>query len=287
MGRFHRSCVYDVGNGAQIDASGRAIQRDGATVQYAPCKYKPRGQLARPLAPRADGLAGPEATNLPPPVTDGWAEHVSGFANVNSFGFNWINGLASSWPVPPAPIQFTDQIVYLFSGAEPTSGASIIQPVLQYGTTPAGGGRFWGIASWFVSSGGNALHSTLMQVSVGDTIQGTLFSNNCSASGVCGWTIATRDDTKNISTALSVTTTEPYRWVNKAVLETYRISNCNKLPVPGVNGEVFSNVTVFMPGPTVNDFNGLTKPAWATTVNVSGCTFGVIDTDRGAQLFWN
>jgi len=53
------------------------------------------------------------------------------------------------------------------------AGVSIIQPVLQWGSSAAGGGQYWAIASWFVG-GAHTVYSDLKQVSSGDTIYGNM-----------------------------------------------------------------------------------------------------------------
>ena len=52
----------------------------------------------------------------------------------------------------------------------------ILQPVLQWGNSPAGGGSFWAITNWFVGSPetGIALHGPLVQVNSGDILQGIM-----------------------------------------------------------------------------------------------------------------
>ena len=43
-----------------------------------------------------------------------------------------------------------------------------------------------------------------------------------------------------------------------------------------------------MPGPSTFNFNEVTTSlGWTGTTAASGCSFGVIDTPDGVQLFWN
>lgn len=51
----------------------------------------------------------------------------------------------------------------MFSGIQ--NSTMIYQPVLQWGESAAGGGNYWGVASWYVDGqGGLALHSNLVRV---------------------------------------------------------------------------------------------------------------------------
>jgi hypothetical protein len=53
------------------------------------------------------------------------------------------------------------------------ASVSIIQPVLQWGSSAAGGGPYWAIASWFVG-GAHTVYSELKIVNAGDTILGNM-----------------------------------------------------------------------------------------------------------------
>ena len=54
-------------------------------------------------------------------------------------------------------------VIFIFNGLEPTTENVIIQPVLQYGVSAAGGGNYWAIASWLVNTT-NGYHSPLETV---------------------------------------------------------------------------------------------------------------------------
>jgi hypothetical protein len=282
LGPVHQSCVHGVGDGATIDASDRVTMRDGTSVHFGPCKFQPRARLGLNAARAMSGSRNGGVV----PVTDGWAEFDAAFAPGNAWGYDWINGLTGTWQVPLAPRQYTNQTVFLFNGAEPSDGSAIIQPVLQYGTSRAGGGNFWSMAAWYLASSGNVFFSTLQRVNVGDTIQGSMFASNCSSSGACTWAISAFNG--SVGTSLNVGAGETFRWVPKGVLEVYRITNCNKLPTEGDTGATFSNTHVYMPGPNVFNFNDATSSMpWSGTTMAEGCSFGVIDTADGVQLFWD
>jgi len=64
---------------------------------------------------------------------------------------NQVSSFAASWRVPPAPDVAGGQLIYLFNGLQDANGQHIIQPVLQWGSSPAqGSGTAWGIASFWV-----------------------------------------------------------------------------------------------------------------------------------------
>jgi hypothetical protein len=72
----------------------------------------------------------------------------------------WNNGTGKSitsfktrWVVPPAPVSNDGQLIYLFNGIQNYGyNYGILQPVLQWGASPAGGGSYWAVASWYVTS---------------------------------------------------------------------------------------------------------------------------------------
>jgi hypothetical protein len=65
--------------------------------------------------------------------------------------------------------------VFLFNGIQ-SFGADvfILQPVLQWGTSSAGGGSYWSITNWYVGSDGTALFGPLIQVNPGDVLEGIM-----------------------------------------------------------------------------------------------------------------
>jgi len=87
---------------------------------------------------------------------------------------NPISKLATSWVVPPAPSSADQQLIYLFNGLQNPAGNEILQPVLQWGESGAGGGHFWSIASWHADSNGHAFCTPSVCVNPGDTLIGVI-----------------------------------------------------------------------------------------------------------------
>src|SRR5216684_1149911 len=94
----------------------------------------------------------------------------------------WNNGTGAplstfrtTWRVPPPPATQSNQTIFLFNGIQ-NYGANygILQPVLQWGSAAAGGGASWSVASWYVTSSGQAFHTQLVQVNPGDTLVGEM-----------------------------------------------------------------------------------------------------------------
>jgi len=143
-----------------------------------------------------------------------------------------------TWNVPTKPSSYNDQLLYTFTGlqnafGDEEQGVDIIQPVLQYGVGPAGGGAYWGIASWYVASSGAALHSTLQPVNDGDSIFGIMTKASATAEA---WTITATDTTSGVTTTLNVNKKlgefEPYAFVT---LEVYSVTDCSQYPTDPLN----------------------------------------------------
>ena len=91
----------------------------------------------------------------------------------NNSNVNPIANFSSTWTVPANPKTNHNQLLYLFSALTPASDDAILQPVLQYGTSGAGGGNYWATASWYLV-GANTYHSTLVPVQTGAALNGIL-----------------------------------------------------------------------------------------------------------------
>ena len=126
----------------------------------------------------------------PQPISDQWIVY-SGWTNDSGHPISYF---ATGWVVPPAPAMHDNQLIYLFNGLENAANDVILQPVLQWGVSPIGGGNYWAIANWYVGApkSGLAIHGPLIPVNVGDRLQGImtltrqsndLFSYNSSFDG--------------------------------------------------------------------------------------------------------
>jgi hypothetical protein len=117
---------------------------------------------------------------------DGWIVDC-GWSNTGS---DAISYMSTDWVVPPPPGTDSGQIIYLFNGLEQSgsggtpAGPYILQPVLQWGSTPAGGGNYWSITNWYVGGPDEtALFGTLINVNPGDSLRGVMTLTGQSASG--------------------------------------------------------------------------------------------------------
>jgi hypothetical protein len=258
-GYYHKSCVHELDDGAEVDAAGRVTLPTGERTELPACAH-PR------LVLRASG-----ATPAAAATTNGWVE------DANWFSATPVTRMTSTFGVPKAPAASAGQTIFFFPGMEPHDGTIILQPVLQWGSSGAGGGSDWEIASW--SCGPSCIHSKLVPVKSGDTLSGTITGSSCSATGQCSWKIVTTDSTSGKSTTLTTHgDTESYFWLFGGVLEAYSVSDCNEYPSSPT--EVFSKVNFF-------DHSGnLLAPAFSADVLGAqpACSFHVAPSTHGVSL---
>ncbi|KAF9266521.1 hypothetical protein L218DRAFT_996698 [Marasmius fiardii PR-910] len=93
-----------------------------------------------------------------------------------------IQDFWSTWVVPPNPTTNHGQTLFLFNGVEPDPGNSILQPVLQWGPSAAGGGAFWQVSTWYVSDT-TTFFTPLVNVNVGQSLQGIVQRTGQNADG--------------------------------------------------------------------------------------------------------
>jgi hypothetical protein len=114
----------------------------------------------------------PDPGGIYPQIGSGWITATEW----NRPAGTTIKRIYTQWVVPDAPIAGdAGQTVFLFNGLQNDSRDEIVQPVLQYGPSAAGGGGGgWGIANWNVAPSGFAPTSPLLPVDSGDTVTGVV-----------------------------------------------------------------------------------------------------------------
>jgi hypothetical protein len=203
------------------DASESKQKRDTdmtATLILTPGGYRDRSRIhlvqpgqsvdaggAEPLLiERELSMRGRLLESIQRPQPPGNANWISAAWWLNTTGAP-ITSFRTTWTVPPVPLTQASQLIYLFNGLQPPSGAAfltIIQPVLQWGDSGADEdgvqrtGPFWTIASWIVpDASGNVHHTPHVRVNPGDVLvgvmtltgpSGALFTYSCEFQGIAG-----------------------------------------------------------------------------------------------------
>jgi hypothetical protein len=110
------------------------------------------------------------AKKEPADQSGGWAT----WATWNNQTGQPIDSFVTAWVVPPPPATQSGQLVYLFNGLQNPAGSEILQPVLQWGVSGAGGGNFWTVSSWHVDSQNHAYCTPSIPVNPGDLMSGIM-----------------------------------------------------------------------------------------------------------------
>ncbi|KAJ7440161.1 hypothetical protein FB451DRAFT_141382 [Mycena latifolia] len=177
-----------------------------------------------------------------------------------------ITSLTTKWTVPPVPATDNGQTVFLFNALAPTGGSSaILQPVLQYGRSNAGGGPYWALASWYVDAD-NTFFTPLVNTTVGATLTGvvTLTGQNGTAYSYNSQFAGVPETSLDVSSArLLSSATE--------TLEAYSITASSDYPT---GATVFSEINL--------EFEAGTAPSsvtWVPGQDTADGIFTTVDTD--------
>jgi hypothetical protein len=222
------------------------------------------------IAQHALSTAGPQPGALP----NGWQTYAwwdSGGPSITSFSTTWI--------VPPAPSTSSGQTVFIFNGIQNTgTNFGILQPVLQWGVSAAGGGSYWAVANWYVTSGGQAFYSTLVQVNAGATLVGVMTQTSV-ASGLFTYN-STFQGIPN--TTLSSPPIAALHWANET-LECYGLNQCSDLPATAATAMTGINILIGTAHPSLvwTPVNAITNCGQHTVVPSNQNPGGEVD------LFYN
>ena len=172
---------------------------------------------------RRQNLVQNDATEAPiPGLGTGWVTSASW---LNPTGVA-ISQISTTWTVPPAPANGdTGQTVFLFNGLQNPSRSNLLQPVLQWGVSQAGGGGFWSISNWYIDDSGQVCHSDCLQVPPGQVLTGIVALGQESG-GLCSYTVGFNGYS---FLDLNVGGVDPSP-VAVEVLESYNLSGCTDYP---------------------------------------------------------
>jgi len=180
-----------------------------------------------------------------------------------------ITSLSGTWIVPPPPVATDSQTLFLFLGLQDDSTyvTELLQPVLQWGRSPAGGGAYWSLSCWYlhVPALEDALltASTAVRVTKGQSIDGHVRRREINDTLSVWECEATTDG--GVMTGLEVVSDMDLRY-SYAALEAYGKSmSCDHYPDTQLTA--FTNIRLETDGQPV-DTSGI---QWDTTVVVPGC----------------
>jgi hypothetical protein len=201
--------------------------------------------------------------------------------------------------VPNAPSIQQGQTLFYFGGLEDANGMFVMQPVLQWGSSGAGGGNYWSYANWLYGSGYIDGHTNLTSANPGDVLFTwmtlTNFVNNvcesCPPFGqtqACGpqftWEIGMKNVTDGHQTVnnwvldpcspnSSFPDDVPLSWLVVAVLEEYNVNWCPD-PSHVDFGDIFMDADQNQSNPTAQVNQSPNLQVGTTTQNPPSCFYG-------------
>jgi hypothetical protein len=188
-----------------------------------------------------------------------------------------IGELVATWKVPAAPVgtYSSPETYYAFPGIE--SAEYIIQPVLSYGYAPGYGGNAYRGASWRCDDGDDCLHGSVITLSPGDSVLGTVTASAC-ANEICTWTIVTVNVTTGSRSEYAIEDTAAFTTGVGGAVEVNVLNSCNRYPYPKIEFK----------GIQLRDQNNQSiSPSWNTNVPSNpnpACSFGVSTTSSTVSL---
>lgn len=206
----------------EMDANIQIAEKVSGDVSYEIKKCKPSEGTLNILEIMSNGTKS-RTFNEGFPI-NGWITYALGF--IHNGITNTIQYVSANWYVPSPPLKKGDQLLYLFLGlGGGTTISQIIQPVLQWGVSPAGGGDYWSICNWYVTGDLQFFHDSLIRIEPGTPLNGiievtsvsdTLFDYNASFIGY--------------STGLKIINSSRPEAIHFA-LEGYNIESCDEFPI--------------------------------------------------------
>lgn len=207
---------------------------------------------------------------------NGWITYA--YCAIGGLNPPTIKEFRAKWIVPSPPIEKSNQLIYLFISLMTIEDGKghIIQPVLQWGISPAGGGQFWSICNWYVTSDNLFFHDPLIKVNPGDRIDATLslVSNN---NGSFNYVSSFKGDFPESSLRID---NLPELMNPSVVLESYNVTACNEYPLDekirftSIGIETESEI---VEGYTWNPYIGLTSCNQTTKIVDESLNNGQVD----------
>ena len=199
----------------EIESTSGRVLRD-----FGPAGSSPSNAWVNPSSPLLGNRA--PVTHVPG-YGSGWITYAD-WTNTSSTP---ISSFVTRWAVPHAPTTNSGQTVFLFNGMQDGLDATshILQPVLQWGPSAAGGGAYWAVTNWYAGST-NAYYGTLETVTAGTGLEGVMTLTAHSGSNYSYTSVFTGYPS---ASNLTVTNVPQLYWAAET-LEAYGITQYSDYP---------------------------------------------------------
>eukprot|EP00483_Globobulimina_turgida_P010370 UN10390 len=173
FGYYHQACIHGVDSGSEIINYDDEIHVKSPDMEYNAlrrviprCKYQHNATYINERMR--------ELLDYYPEVEfdgSGWQQYTKMNAG------DTVDSFDGDWMVPRSSPREGGPILYMFTGLQnidwvpperdPGQPFDIIQPVMQYGGSAAGGGNYWACASWYVTLTNDVMHGRAFRLQEG------------------------------------------------------------------------------------------------------------------------
>jgi hypothetical protein len=270
---FNRKHQQPVPDGAVLTPGG---YRDPSLVHHVPHGHRVRRrkhqlQLVHRRTQRIVARHDVAPSDAPiPGLGSGWIT----FASWQNLASEPVSQIATDCTVPDPPTAGdTGQTIFLFNAIQNASRTNLLQPVLQWGTSQAGGGPFWSISNWYIDTSGHVCHSDSVPVLPGQVLTG-IISLGQETNGLYSYVVSFEGYP---TLDLNVTGIEELMYAAET-LEAYQIGDCKEYPADDFTA--MSNIAIAVGG---------VAPAltWSIQNNSTSCgehTIIVSSANPGGQI---
>ncbi len=190
-GPIKREFVVEIGEGRNLVIEKNHVYR---TERFSLIKEKDLGSIDRSVKQNSNiKTKNKNADMSAAPANPNWISEAT-WTNTNGQPISFVT---TTWTVPANPPINVNQTNFIFNGISNSTETDILQPVLQYGVSAAGGtSTTWRIANWYVWNDAtgitHAAFTPLIQVNVGSNLTGVINLTGTRADGSrnysCGFT---------------------------------------------------------------------------------------------------
>lgn len=219
-GVYHKSCVHSVPNGGHTRGD-TVFMADGRMGQVLPACNHPSLLFRAP----AGGKFGV-------PSDTGWVVDERGAAPNGSW-----RSVSAKWTVPANPANGYSGGQYWFTFDAIETSGGILQPVLSWNQ---GGNHKYQFGPYYCQSTSCSGMGTLIDVSVGDLLQGSVVASNCTG-GNCDFTVTATDVTTSASSSHTWTSIDNASVVTAGAMEAVGLVFCGDYPDGPIK---YSNITM-------------------------------------------
>ena len=135
---------------------------------------RPDGTRLKRFNLKTETFVEPPGADFEPPMLPGLGGGWITYGFYVEPAANVVRSMTTTWTVPPEPSREDGQLIYLFNGLQDSPVTQILQPVLQWGKSRAGGGNSWALASWLVTGSGDAFRTQITEVQPGTVLTGLM-----------------------------------------------------------------------------------------------------------------